>query len=82
MIDGIPIHVMESRCSVGHYALPLCATDLRAKIRLGAHAKDALWLGALGGIAGNDVIARFDASDTLSDRFNDATCLMTKDARK
>ena len=82
MIDRIPIHIMESRCSVRHDTLALCAADLRAKICLGAHTKDTLWLGALGGVAGNDMIARLDAGNTFSNGLDDATCLVSKDARK
>ena len=50
MEDRLAILICESGCTVGHEALPLCATNDRAEISLWALAKNTRWGGTLRGV--------------------------------
>ena len=82
MKDGVPFTVFESYGSVWHEALPLSTSDLRAKVGLGTLAKNASRFATLRCVTRNDMIAGFDAGNSLSDRFNNAASFVSENARK
>ena len=82
MKNILAILVMESNGTIRHDPSALRRADFGAQIRLGGLTKDALCLTTLGGIAWNDMVTRFDARDTVTDTFNDATSFVTENARK
>ena len=66
VVNGLPAGVLEANCAVGHDAFSLRAANGGTEVGLGAGAKDALGLGALRGVAGNDVVARLHRRDTVT----------------
>jgi len=64
----------------GDQALALGGADRLAQVGLAGAAE--LALAALGGIEGNDVIARFDRGHSWSDFFHDTGAFMAQDGRE
>ena len=73
---------MKAFGPIRHDALPLSRPDLGTQIRLWRLTKDALCLATLGRVARNHVVSWLHTRDTLTDRLDNAPCLVSENARK
>ena len=74
--------VFESHRSIRHDPLTLGVSDLWTEVGFWTLAKNAIGFTALGCVAGNDVVADFDAGNPLSDGFHNTTGFVPENARK
>ena len=79
MVDHLAIHSREARRAVGHHALALRTTHLRAEVRLGRLAVDAVPFTALWGVTRNDKVAGLVLSYALTDVVYDSCRLVAED---
>ena len=79
MVDYLAVHGRETRRAVRHHALPLRTSYLRAEVRLGRLAVDAVPFAALRGVARDDKVARLVLSHAFPDVVYDSCRLMTED---
>ena len=82
MVNLVTVLVLEALGTVGHYSLPLSATDFGTQIGPWRLTEDATGFAALGSVARYDVIARGNRHNARSARFDDTSGFVTKDARE
>ena len=82
MKDFLSVLARKASGSIRHDTLSLRTANGRAQIRFGRLAKDAGSFAALWGVGWNHVISWLDGSHTFSDRLNNTTGFVAKDARK
>lgn len=79
MVDYLAVHGREARRAVRHHALPLRTSYLRAEVRLGRLAVDAVPFAALRGVARDDKVAGLVLSHALAYVVYDSCRLVTED---
>jgi len=70
----------EARCAIGHDTLALGGADLAAQVGLARLAE--LALAALRRVESNNMVANLDVGDTLADRLDDASALVSQNDRE
>lgn len=81
VVDSLAVFA-EARGAVGHDTLALGRADLGTQVRSLALTEDAVVLAALGSVARNDDVTGLKRGNTLADRLNNTSGLVTKDGRE